>query len=167
MQDSFAACPAATIPGAVYGRRRDDFRTAHPHAMLWPDFLTGQPDKPVRVLLIDDDVHIRKVISQELLKDLRTSLIAEGGSLRGGLGGFAAGRFAEGDGARDGEHDEGGNRTLFGWWFHAGAFFIHPAARVKSPACGRSPAFPRHFPARGQEGREKRCSAAPVFSWPR
>lgn len=84
MQDSFAACPAATTPGAVYGRRRDDFRTAHPHATLWPDFLTGQPDKPVRVLLIDDDVHIRKVISQELLKDLRTSLIAEGGSLREG-----------------------------------------------------------------------------------
>jgi len=51
---------------------------------LWPNFLTGQPGQPVRVLLIDDDAHIRKVISQELLGDLRTDLVGEGGSMREG-----------------------------------------------------------------------------------
>lgn len=52
---------------------------------VWPDFLTGQNERPVRVLLIDDDTHIRQVISQELLSDLRTDLVAQGSSLRQGL----------------------------------------------------------------------------------
>lgn len=39
---------------------------------IWPDFLTGQPGKPVRVLLIDDSAHMSRVISQELLDDLRS-----------------------------------------------------------------------------------------------
>jgi len=51
---------------------------------VWPDFLTGQPGKPVRVLLIDDDACMRKVISQELLGDLRINLLAQGSSLREG-----------------------------------------------------------------------------------
>jgi DNA-binding NarL/FixJ family response regulator len=44
---------------------------------LWPDFLVGQPDRPVRVLLIDDDPHIRRVIAQELLADERIDLIGQ------------------------------------------------------------------------------------------
>lgn len=51
---------------------------------LWPPFLAGQIDKPIRVLLIDDDAHIRQVISHELLRDLRTDLVAQGSSLRDG-----------------------------------------------------------------------------------
>lgn len=51
---------------------------------LWPAFLAGQPGKPVRVLLIDDDVHIRKVIANELLGDLRTDLVAQATSMREG-----------------------------------------------------------------------------------
>jgi DNA-binding NarL/FixJ family response regulator len=51
---------------------------------LWPDFLTGQPEHPVRVLLIDDDARMRMVIAQELLADLRTDLVAEGKSLKEG-----------------------------------------------------------------------------------
>lgn len=51
---------------------------------LWPPFLAGQVDKPIRVLLVDDDPHMRKVISQELLSDLRTDLVAEGSSARDG-----------------------------------------------------------------------------------
>ena len=51
---------------------------------LWPDFLTGQPEKPVRVLLIDDDANMRKVISHELLSDLRTDLVAQAGNMREG-----------------------------------------------------------------------------------
>lgn len=51
---------------------------------LWPAFLVGQPGKPVRVLLIDDDTNMRKVVSQELLADLRIDLVAQGTSLREG-----------------------------------------------------------------------------------
>lgn len=51
---------------------------------LWPNFLNGQPGQPVRVLLIDDDPHIRKVISQELLGDLRTDVVGEASSMREG-----------------------------------------------------------------------------------
>lgn len=51
---------------------------------LWPDFLLGQPGKPVRVLLIDDDPHMRKVIAQELLCDMRCDLKAQGGSTKEG-----------------------------------------------------------------------------------
>lgn len=51
---------------------------------LWPTFLAGQPGKPVRVLLIDDDMNMRKVISHELLADLRIELVAQGSSLREG-----------------------------------------------------------------------------------
>ncbi|MEG0446959.1 MAG: DNA-binding response regulator, partial [Comamonas sp.] len=33
---------------------------------MWPDFLVGQPDKPVRVIVVDDDLHIRRVMAQEI-----------------------------------------------------------------------------------------------------
>lgn len=51
---------------------------------MWPDFLAGQPGKPVRVLLIDDDAHMHRVISRELLGDLRINLVAQGTSKREG-----------------------------------------------------------------------------------
>ena len=51
---------------------------------MWPDFLNGQPDHPVRVLLVDDDPHIRLVIAQELLEDLRINLVAQASSMREG-----------------------------------------------------------------------------------
>ncbi len=50
----------------------------------WPDYMVGQPGQPVRVLLVDDDPHMRKIVSNELLADLRTDLIAQGTSLREG-----------------------------------------------------------------------------------
>ena len=51
---------------------------------MWPDFLAGQPDKPIRVLLIDDDPHIRGVIAHELLGDPRIDLVGQGASMRDG-----------------------------------------------------------------------------------
>ena len=51
---------------------------------MWPDFLIGQPGRPIRVLLIDDDAHMRRVISQELLADLRCDLVAQGSSVKEG-----------------------------------------------------------------------------------
>ena len=51
---------------------------------VWPAFLTGQEANPVRVLLVDDDPHIRQVIAQELMADARTLLVAQAGSVREG-----------------------------------------------------------------------------------
>ena len=51
---------------------------------MWPDYLAGQPDKPVRVLLVDDDAHIRMVIAQEIMNDPRTLVVAQAGSVREG-----------------------------------------------------------------------------------
>ena len=50
----------------------------------WPPFLHGQPECPVRVLLVDDDPHMRRVVAQELLADARIQLVAQAGSLAEG-----------------------------------------------------------------------------------
>ncbi|MGV8804216.1 MAG: LuxR C-terminal-related transcriptional regulator [Polaromonas sp.] len=51
---------------------------------MWPDFLTGQPEQPVRVLLIDDDPHMSRVIAHELLADLRINLLGQAGNVKEG-----------------------------------------------------------------------------------
>ncbi len=53
-------------------------------ASVWPDFLQGQAERPVRVLLVDSDVHMRRVIAQELMADARTMLVAQAATLREG-----------------------------------------------------------------------------------
>jgi DNA-binding NarL/FixJ family response regulator len=50
----------------------------------WPEHMAGQSGQPVRVLLIDDDEHIRRVIAQELMGDPRTLVVAQGSNLREG-----------------------------------------------------------------------------------
>lgn len=52
------------------------------NAAMWPDFLVGQPGKPARVLLVDDDDHIRMVIAQEIMNDHRTLVVAQACNLR-------------------------------------------------------------------------------------
>lgn len=53
-------------------------------ATMWPHFLVGQPDQPVRVLLIDDDPHIRRVIAQDLTADRRVCLEGQAANVREG-----------------------------------------------------------------------------------
>lgn len=65
----------ATMPVAAGARES---------AAMWPRFMAGQVDKPVRVVVVDDDAHIRRVITQELMADRRTLLVAEAASLREG-----------------------------------------------------------------------------------
>lgn len=49
---------------------------------LWPDFMVGQSEKPVRVLLVDDDAHIRSVVSRELMSDPRVLLVGQAASVK-------------------------------------------------------------------------------------
>ncbi|WP_284335362.1 response regulator transcription factor [Comamonas sp. NoAH] len=50
--------------------------------MQWPGFMVGQRDKPIRVLLVDDDAHVRRVVEHELMADQRVLLVGQSGSLR-------------------------------------------------------------------------------------
>lgn len=42
---------------------------------LWPSFLVGQKNKPVRVAVVDDDIHFARVLQQELTQDPRLQLV--------------------------------------------------------------------------------------------
>lgn len=50
----------------------------------WPHFLAGQPGQPVRVLLVDDDAQMRRVVTNELMADMRVQLVATGTSQKEG-----------------------------------------------------------------------------------
>lgn len=51
---------------------------------LWPDFLSGQIEKPLRVVVVDDASHVRSVIAPELMNDTRTVLVGQADSVREG-----------------------------------------------------------------------------------
>lgn len=65
-----------------WGGRQFSMRPNPPS--VWPDFLVGQTSQPVKVLLVDDDPHIRHVIAQELLADDRLLLVAQAQGLKDG-----------------------------------------------------------------------------------
>ena len=59
----------------------------------WPPFLQGQTEHPVRVLVVDDDAHIRRVIVQELMGDPRVTVLGQAASSREGQRLMAAHEF--------------------------------------------------------------------------
>lgn len=84
MLNSSAETPGrAPIPVDGF-RPRAQFSMHDNPPSIWPEFLTGQLEKPVRVLLVDDDAHMRRVIAQELMADARTLLVAQAASVREG-----------------------------------------------------------------------------------
>lgn len=72
-----AGVESTAVPDALVAQGREGVVT-------WPIGMAGQLEKPVRVIVVDDDAHIRRVISQELMADRRTVLVAEASSLRDG-----------------------------------------------------------------------------------
>jgi DNA-binding NarL/FixJ family response regulator len=50
----------------------------------WPDFLPSEPGRAIRVIIIDDDPHIRRVIAGELSSDRRTDLVGQASGMRAG-----------------------------------------------------------------------------------
>lgn len=90
LQGSFMPDTAPLPSDPPESPRGSERRTVYPTGIcpppepLWPHFLTGQEDAPVRVLLVDDDEFMRRVIAQELLSDLRIQLEGQAGSVRDG-----------------------------------------------------------------------------------
>ncbi len=77
-----AAYLASQPASGVHGYLGTTQRAAS--TLAWPPFLVGQVERPVRVLLVDDDANIRHVISSELLADLRCDLVGQASSMREG-----------------------------------------------------------------------------------
>lgn len=63
---------------------RQQLAPHHGLAPMWPVFLMGQPEQPVRVLLVEDDPQMSRVIANELLADLRINLLGQGSSVAQG-----------------------------------------------------------------------------------
>lgn len=55
---------------------------SRPAPALWPDFMVGQKDNPTRVMLVDDDAHVRRLVEQDLLSDPRVLLVGQAASVR-------------------------------------------------------------------------------------
>jgi DNA-binding NarL/FixJ family response regulator len=72
------------VPGNAATRFAPEQGAAGETPAVWPSFMVGQAEKPVRVVVVDDDTHMRRVIAQELMADPRTLLVGEAGSLREG-----------------------------------------------------------------------------------
>lgn len=69
-------------PQVNMGEGEGGFAVLPNPASIWPDFLVGQNERPARVLLVDDDPHIRRVIAQELMNEPRTLLVAQANSVK-------------------------------------------------------------------------------------
>ena len=84
MLQSIAATGTRTMAGGVNQSSQGQFSYHANPDSLWPDFLKGQEDLPLRVLLIDSDASMRSVIGQELNADSRMRLVSTAGNLSEG-----------------------------------------------------------------------------------
>ena len=49
---------------------------------VWPESMSGQPDSPLRVHVVDSDPHVLRVITQELMGDGRTVVAGQASTFR-------------------------------------------------------------------------------------
>lgn len=68
-----------SYPGSPRGQKTEAVPVS-PVFWMWPDFLSGQLERPVRVLLVDDN-HARRLVSKDLALDQRILVAGETGSL--------------------------------------------------------------------------------------
>lgn len=82
----FAPMIGEALPSILSVRERQGpVEDARPfQSSVWPDFLDSESGRPVRVVLIDDDPHIRRVIVGELVGDKRIDLLGQAESLKEG-----------------------------------------------------------------------------------
>ncbi len=84
MLHSIAATGATAKAGGAHQSSQGQFSYHTNPDNLWPDFLRGQVDHPLRVLLIDSDAGMRSVIGHELNADTRMRLVAMASNLSEG-----------------------------------------------------------------------------------
>lgn len=81
----FTAAPQIQLPmPPAQPDSQFHFATHQGPPSVWPDFMAGQEGRPVRVAVVDDDPHARRVMSQELMSDKRTVVVAQAETLREG-----------------------------------------------------------------------------------
>jgi DNA-binding NarL/FixJ family response regulator len=81
------ALPNAPALTQASGSLRAQAQDADPRsgaASVWPDFVAFEPGRQVRVILIDDDPHIRRVVAGELSADMRINLVGQADCARSG-----------------------------------------------------------------------------------
>ncbi len=69
---------------AVRHDSKGQFAYFSSQAHLWPDFLVGQASQPLRVVLIEEETHLRGVVGNDIGLDPRTTLVATASNMREG-----------------------------------------------------------------------------------
>lgn len=86
--DDHSAASLRDGSSATHHHMRDSeglpFRMPAAAVPTWPEFFRGQEANPIRVLLVDDDAHIRNTVVRDLMADLRIQVVGQAGSFREG-----------------------------------------------------------------------------------
>lgn len=82
--NTFNAASKASDMSALKHAPQGQFAYFENPANLWPDFLLGQANQPLRVILIEENAHMNSVVGQELDSDPRTTLVATASNMREG-----------------------------------------------------------------------------------